>query len=101
MKILIPFKILGIIELNSDQKVICKPKSFRDGYSIGYRCLFIISVNGDSNARNPIFLHAYSSIPAANVYLLANYIEKDVYNKYNIDEIYEQILSFFELNINI
>ena len=78
---------LGIIELNSDQKVICKPKSFRDGYSTSYRCLFIISVNGDENARNPIFLHAYSSIPAANVYLLANYIEKDVYNKYDIDEI--------------
>ena len=78
---------LGIIEVNSDQKVICKPQKFREGYSYSYRCLFMISFNSDPSILAPIYIYGYSTNPAATVSLFGSFINQTDYNSYNKETI--------------
>ena len=84
---------LGIIEVNADQKVICKPRQTKEGYSYTYRCLFMISYNSDATIFAPIYIYGFSSNPAAVVNSYASFIDRDVYNSYDITEIKKSIPS--------
>lgn len=78
---------LGIIEIQGDQKVICKPKSHREGYTTVYRCLFMISYVADANIYSPIYIYGYSANPAASVNLYGSYIDRETYNSYDEEKI--------------
>ena len=91
---------LGIIEVNADQKVICKPKSYREGYSYSYRCLFMISYNSDATIFAPIYVYGYSSNPAAITNLFGSFIDRNVYNSYDIPEIKKSIPSIQNAEYN-
>ncbi len=82
---------LGIIEVNSDQKVICKPRSARDGYTTIYRCLFMISYISDESINSPLYIHGYSSDLSSNVDLFGSFIDREIYNSYEIAKIKEAI----------
>ena len=84
---------LGIIEVNADQKVICKPKAYREGYSTSYRCLFMISYNSDATIFAPIYIYGFSTNPAATINLFGSFIDRDIYNSYDINEIKKSIPS--------
>ena len=91
---------LGIIEINADQKVICKPKAYREGYTYSYRCLFMISYNSDATIFSPIYVYGFSSNPAAITNLLGSFIDRDVYNSYDIVEIKKSIPSIQNAEYN-
>ena len=91
---------LGIIEVNADQKVICKPKAYREGYSYSYRCLFMISYNSDATIFAPIYVYGFSSNPAAITNLFGSFIDRNVYNSYDIAEIKKSIPSIQNAEYN-
>ena len=80
-------KDLGIIEINSDQKIICHPKSHQEGYSFISRCLFVISYVEDSSFFSPIYLYATSVDPGASVTMLGSFINRTIYDTYDVDQI--------------
>ena len=78
---------LDIIDVKYDQKVVCKPKLARLGYDSVYRCLFMISFNADKTIDSPMYIYGFSSNAAADVNLYGSFVDKDLYNAYDVDEL--------------
>ena len=84
---------LGILESQTDQKMLCLPKEFKEGYDSKYRCLFMIDYLSDPSIFSPIYVYGYSSNPMASVSLYGSFIDRDKYHIYNIKEL-KQLIPF-------
>ena len=84
---------LDITVISSDQKHVCKPRMVKRGFDIIYRCLFIIKYSTDPNINNPLFVYGFPTNPMSDTYLLADYIDIDVYNEFDKDELRKLIPS--------
>ena len=81
-----------IIEVNTDQKVLCSPKYLNDNQ---YRCLFMVIYDDeDEKLEMPLIVHASSTNQTAVTYTYANNIERQYYDEYNIDTLRKSIPTF-------
>jgi len=78
---------VDITEISSDQKHVCRPRKIKRGYDTIYRCLFAIKFNADPTIDNPLFVYGFSSDPISDTYLLADFIDIDVYNNFDKEEL--------------
>ena len=78
---------IEIIEISSDQKHVCRPRKVKYGNDTIYRCLFIIKFNADPSIDNPLFAYGFSSDPISDIYILADFIDIDVYNIFDENEL--------------
>ena len=80
---------LDIIEINTDQKIICKPTTKSDGF---YRCLFMIIYDDDDvDLSTPIFAYSESTSKGAMNYIYANFIDRKLYDEYKESELIKNI----------
>ena len=78
---------LNIYKVVSDQKVICKPDNLGNNQ---YRCLFVI-VYEDCQFLNDLVIYAKSYSAAAITNMYANYIDNEIYDSYNVEELKKNI----------
>lgn len=101
-------KELNIHKVSSDQKALCKP----DKDDNEYRCLYMIKYNSINVARN-MMIYARSQSKSATTYMYGNFLEKEIYDTFNINELNNQIpkenalyntknynIDYISLNIN-
>ena len=73
----------NIIEVNTDQKILCNPTILIGGL---FRCLFMITYDDEDEYINiPLFVHAASVNRTAVTHIYANFIEKKYYDEYDVD----------------
>ena len=89
---------LDIILVNTDQKIMCNPKLISDSE---YRCLFVVNYDdNDVNMFTPLLVYGTSINQLALNYIYANYIERNIYDEYNIKELNKSIPSFQNCELN-
>ena len=72
-----------IIEVNTDQKILCNPIYYIDEK---FNCLFMITYDEEDVKLNiPLYVHASSVNQSALTYIYANFIEKNYYDEYNTE----------------
>ncbi len=72
---------LDIVEVNTDQKVLCSPRMLQDGVN---RCLFMITYDTeDVKLDLPLLVHASSVNNSATTYSYADFIESEYYDEYD------------------
>ena len=77
--------MLDIIEVNSDQKIMCSPKFINDDQ---YRCLFMLVYDDeDVKLQMPLIVHASSTNRSAIVNAHARFIEREYYDEYNVNSL--------------
>ena len=76
---------IDIIEVNSEQKMLCQPIKISDSQ---YRCLFMV-VYENNDVELMTSLLAYISFSNSNslYYIFANFIEKEIYDYYTKSEL--------------
>ena len=80
---------IDIIEVHSDQKVLCSPVFLND---INYRCLFMITFDDDDAfLEMPILIYAQSLNHSAITYTCASYIDREIYDTYDLVNIRRNI----------
>ena len=73
---------IDIIEVNTDQKILCHPRFLNDNQ---YRCLFMVTYDDeDVNQELPLIVHATSLNQSAVTNTYASLIEREYYDKYDI-----------------
>ena len=77
---------LDLIRITSDHKIICKPLKVEINHKESYRCLFIVDYNTMYNP-NSIILHGFSSNPAAKVNLFGSFIDRDMYDLFDVNNL--------------
>ena len=78
-----------IIEVNTDQKILCKPEYLNDDQ---YRCLFMVTYDDeDVNLNMPLLVHASSVNQSAITHIYGSYIERHVFDELKLDELKSQI----------
>ena len=78
-------KELEIIEVKTDQKILCRPRTYEEN---NYRCLFMIPYDDtDIKLSTPILAFAHSVNPGAIDHMYANYINPTIYEKYQVEEL--------------
>ena len=76
---------LDIIEVNTDQKIICKPKKFNNTF---FNCLFmIVYEDGDVKQGKPLLIHSRSANQSSLTYTYGKYIDREYYDNYDIDNL--------------
>jgi len=83
----LPKPKLNIYKVTSDQKAICKPEKLNENE---YRCLFMI-IYYNFQVFNDLIVYAESQSPSAIVNMYANYIDNNIYNSYNVDQLIAKI----------
>ena len=78
---------LNIHRINSDQKTICNPSEEGNNE---YRCLFMI-VYEEHEYFNDLIIYAKSQSPSAVVNMYADYVENEIYNSYNVEQLRAKI----------
>ena len=72
---------LDIIEVNTDQKIICSPK-YLDNEK--FRCLFMVTYDDEDVKLNmPLLIHASSVNQSALTYTHGSFIESNYYDEYD------------------
>ena len=80
---------LDIIIVNTDQKILCKPKEVSENE---YRCLFLISLYLDEySSFTPLLVYSKSINSGALSYIYADFIDKYIYDQNLEDELNKQI----------
>ena len=77
---------LNIYKVNSDQKNLCKPEKFGNEY----RCLYMITFN-NIDYINDMMIYSRSQSKSAKVYMYGDFIENQIYDEFNIDELRNKI----------
>ena len=81
-----------IIEVNTDQKILCNPRYLSDNQ---YRCLFMIIYDDeDVKLEMPLIVHAASVKQNAVTYTHASFIERQYYDEYDFDTLRKTIPTF-------
>ena len=76
---------LDIIEVNTDQKVLCKPITISNNQ---YSCLFMITYDDqDVDLNMPLIIHAASVNQSALTYTYGSYIERKYYDEYDVEKL--------------
>ena len=80
---------IDIIEVNSQQKMLCKPTKISDDQ---YRCLFIsVYDNNDVDLTTSLITYASSVNPSSSIFMYASYIKRNIYDEYIINELKNSI----------
>ena len=78
-------EILDILEINTDQKILCSPRYLNDNI---FRGLFIVTYDDqDEELDMPLLIHAASLNQSAITYFYANFIEREYYDEFDIDSL--------------
>ena len=89
---------IDIIEVNSEQKILCKPTEISDDQ---YRCLFIsVYDNKDVDLTTSLLTYASSVNPSSTNYMFASYIERNIYDEYIIKELKNSIPEYETAKFN-
>ena len=76
---------LDIIEVNTDQKILCKPKKLNDTF---FNCLFmIVYEDEDVKLGKHLLIHTTSVNQTALTYTYGRYIQREYYDDYDIDNL--------------
>jgi hypothetical protein len=83
---------IDIIEVNSEQKMLCKPIQISDDQ---YRCLFIaVYDNKDVELMTTLLAYASSVNSSSLNYIYASYIERNIYDEYIINDLINSIPTY-------
>ena len=89
---------LDIIEINTDQKILCNPVSLS---TTEYRCLFMITYdNYDIESNTPLYAYGESLNHGALTYMYANFISRDIYNEYSKSDLISKIPTYQTAELN-
>ena len=89
---------LDITEINTDQKILCKPTPRSDGY---YRCLFMIIYDDeDVDLSTPIFAYTESTSKGASNFIYADFVDRKIYNEYLESELTKAIPTYETASLN-
>ena len=89
---------LDIIEINTDQKVICKPIKL---YAKQYRCLFMVTYEEQDVAQNnDLLVYASSTNKADTTEMYGNFIYANIYNEFNEGNLKQSIPSYEQTEYN-
>ena len=89
---------LDIIEVKTDQKIMCIPKKLDNNE---YRCLFVATYDDqDVNLKTPLLAYAKSINNEAITYIYGNYIERNLFDEYKISELKENIPTYQNSSLN-
>ena len=80
-------KNLNIYKVNSDQKTLCKPDDIGNNE---YRCLFMITY-GELDFIYDLMVYSKSQSPSATTYMYGDFIQKDIYDKLDMNTLREKI----------
>ena len=73
---------LDIVEVNTDQKILCSPKYLSDNQ---FRCLFMITYDEEDIKLNmPLLVHAASVNQTAITHTHASFIESNYYDEFEV-----------------
>ena len=77
--------LVDIIEVNTDQKVLCTPSFLNDNL---FRCLFMITYDEeDANLNMPLLVHAASVNQSATTNFYGNFIDKAYYDEFDTNNL--------------
>ena len=80
---------LDIVLVNTDQKIMCNPKEISSGE---YRCLFVVTYDDDDvNDFTPLLAYGVSINHRALSYMFGNYIDREIYDQNNVNELTSKI----------
>jgi len=80
---------LDILEVNTDQKIICSPQFIGDGQ---YRCLFMVTFDDeDVYLEMPLLVYGQSLNHSAITNTYASFIEREYYDEFNTDTLKSRI----------
>ena len=75
----------NIIEVNTDQKILCSPMYINDNQ---LRCLFMILYDEeDVNLDMPLLIHAASTNQSALTYVHGSFIDREIYDEYQVNNL--------------
>ena len=76
---------LDIVEVNTDQKILCSPKYLNDNQ---FRCLFMV-IYDEEDVENEmdLIIHGSSVNQSAITYVHANFIERIYYDEYDVNSL--------------
>ena len=78
---------LDIIEVNTDQKILCKPRDL-GGSDRAHACLFMVTYDDqDANQGMDLLVHAISTNKGVSSVMYANFINAGIYNRFDSDEL--------------
>ena len=78
-----------IIEVNTDQKIMCNPRYLNDNL---FRCLFMLIYDDeDVQLEMPILVHAASVNQSAVAYTHASFIERKYYDEFDVNTLRSSI----------
>ena len=78
---------INIYKVSSDQKTLCLPEKINNNE---YRCLFMIIYN-DLDFVNDLMVYSKSQSSSAEIYMFGKYIDKNIYDNFNIDKLNRNI----------
>ena len=89
---------LDIIEVNTDQKILCNPTKIEDGE---YRCLFMITYDDvEVDFNTPFLGYGASMYHGALSYMFADFVQRDIYDQYKSEELIQKIPTEFSARFN-
>ena len=81
---------VDVIEVNTDEKIMCKPVPVKDGY----RCLFMITYDDQDVAQKmDLLVYTASTNLGAKNEIFANFVYARLFNEYNVTELEKNIPS--------
>ena len=89
---------IDIIEINTDQKILCRPKTLSDGI---YRCLFMIIYDDDDvDLSTPIYAYGASTNHGALNYMYGDFIERSLFDEFKTSELRNVIPTYETATLN-
>ena len=89
---------LDIIEINTDQKILCKPTALS---TTEYRCLFVVTYdNADIDTFTPLIVYASSLNHGALTYIYGSFIDRNIYNEYSKTDLTSKIPTYQTADLN-
>ena len=74
---------IDVVEVNSNQKILCRPEMIEDSQ---YRCLFMVLYDSVQEINN-ILVYGGSNNKSAKNYMYARFIDKSFYDEYSPDDL--------------
>ena len=89
---------LDITEVNTDQKILCRPTPRSDSY---YRCLFMIIYDDeDVDLSTPIFAYTESTSKGASNFIYADFVDRKIYDQFLESELTKAIPTHETASLN-
>ena len=89
---------LDIVIANTDQKILCKPTQLSDDE---FRCLFMVIYDDeDVDLSTPVLAYGASTNYGASNYMYANFIDRNLFDEYQTNELRKVIPTLETATIN-